>query len=284
LSSTITDSRTTFQLLSAQVELDYEDPALAETFRYIAACPEQPLQIRKFLRYRISGTGPYLVEEEGDALESVVTRDDVLYLVYERVYARTLERFFLSGWVLIHGAVATIGRQRVLLLGNKGAGKSTLSSRLLYAGHAVEGDESVLERGGQFLPLPRAFHLKPGIEKNIPELADQLPAMPLLPIEGGSHVTSMDPVALGFEWAIRCGPMDAVIWITPNHGGETELRAYAPFQMIQRTLESILAWQLPRQELVGLAARLGGAGGYELQLGDATSAVGLLAKEFASDT
>jgi len=283
LNSTATESRTTFQLLSAQVELDYEDPAFRETFRYVAACPDQPLQVRKFLRYRISGTGPYIIEEEGDWLESRATRDDVLYTVYERVYARTLERFFLSGWVLLHGAMASVGQQRLLLLGHKGAGKSTLSSRLLYAGHAVEGDESVLERGGQFLPLPRAFHLKPGIEENIPELADHLPQMPKLPVED-NHVTSMNPTSLGFHWAIRNGPVGAVIWITPNHGGETTLRAYAPFQMVQRTLESILAWQLPRRELVGVAARLGRTGGYELLLGDAGSAVRVLVQEFAPET
>ena len=128
LSILVTDTETSFQLLSAQIELRYEDPTLREAFRYIAACPGQPVQIRKHLHYKISGDGPYTIKEEGDRLDTVATADEVLCLVYERVYARTLERFFLSGWVLLHGAVATIGQKRLLLLGNKSAGKSTLAA------------------------------------------------------------------------------------------------------------------------------------------------------------
>jgi hypothetical protein len=279
LSFTATDKRTAFQLLSAQVELSYDDPRLRDSLRYLAVSARQPLAIRKQLNYRITGLGPYVIHEEEDPLATAASADDVVGIVYERVYARTLERFFLSGWVLLHGAVTTIGGHRLLLLGHKGAGKSTLSTRLLFAGYPVEGDESVLERDGQFLTLPRAFHLKPGIEENIPELRDKLSQLPRFPLDDG-HVTSMHPDALGFAWEIQCGPVDGIIWISPNHGESTELRAYEPFSMVQRTLESILAWQLPRGDLVGLAARLGGAGGHELCLGDAESAVKVLAAEF----
>jgi hypothetical protein len=266
---------TTFQLLSCQVDIRYEDPALQDTFRYLVERARQPFDIRKTLTYEVRGTSPYDILEEGDPLSLVRTRTDVLHVVYGRVYRRVLERFVLAGWVALHAALATINGRRTLIFGHKGAGKTTLATRLLYAGHPVEGDEIALVRNGLVLALPRAFHLKPDIDRLVPEVAGLVKYLPKA-FAGPVEISAFEPSEFGFDWTIAVRPVDRVVWITPNHGGETALEPRPSFATIQRILECSLGWGEAREVLVAMAARLGGAGGHELVMGNPYDAVRLL--------
>ena len=283
MNSTISDNQqlTVFQLLSCQIEIYHDDPDLAPVFRYLAGHPQQALLIRKTLTYHIHGSSPYEIREEGDLLSVVASHEDVLHIVYSRVYRRTLERFLLSGWIVLHGATISINTNRLLFLGHKNAGKTTLATRLLYAGHCVEGDEMIMERDHQVIAFPRSFHCKPGIEQHIPELGNIINTLPTKSM-GDSYVTALDPSVVGFDWQIRYGPVSQVIWITPNHGSCTKLFKVPPFQTIKYILDSSLGWGESRESLIASATRLGKAGGYELILGNVKSAVSLLESEFAA--
>ncbi len=169
---------TTFQLLSASIVIEFEDPLLAPQFDYIAVGAEQNIRPGTVLSYHVSGTGPYEVFEEGQLLARAPSPADVQFHVYQRIYGRTLERYVLAGWIGLHGALVNICGRRMLLLGDKGAGKTTLTSSLLFANHMIEGDELVLLREGMAMACPRRLHLKPGIERQIPELAPHLADLP----------------------------------------------------------------------------------------------------------
>ncbi len=264
-----------FQLLSCLVDIRYQDTALRQPFAYMAGHARQPFPIRKTLRYEVTGTSPYDIREEGDDFDRVTTTSDVLHLIYRRVYRRVLERYTLAGWVALHAALATVAGRRTLILGDKGAGKTTLATRLLYSGHAVEGDELVLMRNGQAVALPRSFHLKPGAASQIPELAGRIEQLPKM-YTSDIGISALDPSQMGFDWSITVAPVDRVIWIRSNHGGQTTLLRQPSFEAVRHILQSALIWDGNRQALVAMAARLGGGGGWELLLGDPDSAVALL--------
>lgn len=266
---------TTFQLLSCSVNLRYEDPALQHTFRYLVERARQPFEVSKALSYEVRGTGPYDILEEGDPLDRVLTRADVLHVVYCRVYRRILERFVLAGWVALHAALATINGRRTMILGHKGAGKTTLAMRLLLAGHAVEGDEMALIRNGFALALPRAFHLKPDIGRFVPEVAGILEDLPKV-FSGPVEISALEPSECGFDWTIAVAPVDHVVWIKPNHGGGTKLKRRSSFATIRCIIERSLGWGETREALVAAASRLGRAGGHELVMGNPHDAVHLL--------
>jgi hypothetical protein len=267
---------TTFQLLSCRVHIRYEDPALQHTFRYLVErAARQSFELRKSLTYEVRGIGPYDILEQGDALDRVPTRADVLHVVYYRVYRRLLERFVLAGWVALHAALATINGRRTIILGHKGVGKTTLAMRLLFAGHAVEGDEMALVRNGLALALPRAFHLKPDIGRLVPEIAGMLPDLPKM-LSGPVEIAALEPSECGFDWSIRVAPADRVVWISPNHGGGTELNRRSSFTTIRRIIEYSLGWGETRAALVAAASCLGRADGYELVMGNPHNAVHLL--------
>ena len=261
-----------FQLLTSKVDIDCDDPRVAEALKYLPVKAAQNFPITNRLNYSVSGEGPYRIAEKDDFLDSAETADDVLFVIYGRIYRRILERLVHSRWVVLHGGLATVNRCRILLLGHKGSGKTTLSARLLFSGHQVEGDEMVLVRNGQVLALPRAFHLKPGIERHAPELAGRLDRLPRKKM-GGVELMAFDPTQFGFDWIITKGPVDLVMWVSPNHGGTTSIGELKPFAMIQRVLESSLGWGEQRDILVAEATRLGAGGGKELTLGDPESAV-----------
>jgi len=266
----------TFQLLSCQVEVDHEDPAIATKLQYLANQARQPIDSRQTFRYEVKGSAPYEIREGGDLVGSYGTPDDVLYVIYSRVHRRVLERFVVSGWVVFHGVTARVNGSRFLILGDKGSGKSTLAMRLMYAGHQVEGDEWAMERNGEVLAFPRNLHLKPGIEAQVPELAEHLDGLPITYM-GDARISALDPTLLGFDWELTVGPVDQVIWIRANHGGETSLERRPPFDAIRRICESALGWGETTEAVVAAASRLGASGGVELLLGDAREAVGRLA-------
>ena len=126
-----------FQLLGSKVDIHCEDPSVVETLNYIPVNARQPFPITNRMTYSVSGTGPYRVLENDDFLENVTSADDVLFVIYGRVHRRVLERAVLSGWVVLHGALASINESRTLLIGHKGSGKTTLATRLLFSGHPV---------------------------------------------------------------------------------------------------------------------------------------------------
>lgn len=264
-----------FQLHASYIEIRYEDAALETPLSYVIEQARQPFPVRRKLNYTIRGFGPYQVYEEGDLHCEVASPLDVQHVVYGRIYRRVVERYVLTGWVAFHAALATIGTCRTLILGHKGTGKTTLATRLLYSGYPVEADEMVLVREGQALPLPRAFHLKPGIDCQVPEVAEMMRGLPKA-YAGDVEISAFDPSVAGFSWEISLGPVDRVVWINPNHGGETRI-AHRPSSIAMwPVLECSLGWGEDRGTLVAEASSLVSRGGFELVLGDARDAVPLL--------
>ena len=253
----------------------HEDPGLRQTFEYLVEHAAQAFPIRKTLSYRVHGRGPFEILEEQDRLDTAETRDGVLNIIYTRVHRRVIERFVHSGWVTLHGALATVNGRRTLLLGSKGAGKTTLALRLLYQGHQVEGDEMVFVRRGSAVALPRPFHIKPRTEQQVPEIASLLNGLPRV-LNGPNVVTAFDPAKANFAWTIRLGPIDRLVWLVPNHGGVTALTKKLSFEAVHRIVENTFGWGEARSTVVSEASMLGAGGGYELLNGNPWKVVRLL--------
>jgi hypothetical protein len=147
------------------------------------------------------------------------------------------------------------------------AGKTTLMTRLIYAGFSVHGDEMVLLKGGAALPYPRPFGVRPATVRLIPQLASLCPAD-----AGASLVT--DPAELGFDWVIEPAPVAAVFYLEPNHGGRTRLAQCPKYLMAQRVMaQSTGPAGDKRQWIRDVCDTLDAASSYSLILGDLDEAV-----------
>jgi hypothetical protein len=166
------------------------------------------------MRYDVRDSdGGFQIEEEGDPLRVVATVDDARDAVYVRSHRRAFELASLAGWIRLHGALVDVAGSRVLLAGASGSGKSTLTARMLVDGDRVQGDESVLARGGVVVPVPRPLHLEPSTAALVPEIADLLAGAPRV-----SGIAILDPGRLGFTWQLRTAGLDHAIVLDRNPG------------------------------------------------------------------
>jgi hypothetical protein len=175
------------------------DEIVRDKLGYLANHAEQPAVALGRLRYRVD----------------VATPDDVLYVLYQRVHRWVIDHLALAGWVHLHAALARIGDRRIVLVGPKGRGKTTLALRLLFDGFEVEGDESVFVRGADVVALPRRFHLKVGAEQIVPELAPLVDALPSTTGDG-EPIRAFDPAIAGWPWRLSLGPIHAVAVLAPR--------------------------------------------------------------------
>jgi len=175
---------------------------------------------RRRQRYAVipDGTG-YAMTEEGDPLADAADPESVRDIIHPRSQRRAFELASLMGWVRVRGTLVDAGGARILLVGNSGVSRTTLALRLLLDGAAVQGDESVLLRGGSALAVPRPFMVEAGTRDALPELAEVLALLPRL---GAAAV--LDPTRdLGMTWRLRVGPLDHVVVLDDSPGPVTSL-------------------------------------------------------------
>jgi hypothetical protein len=177
---------------------------------------------RRRLRYAVMPDGAgYAITEEGDPLAVAANPEAVRDIIHPRSQRRAFELASLMGWVRVRGTLVDAGGARILLVGPSGVSRTTLALRLLLDGAAVQGDDSVLLRGGSALAVPRPFMVEARTRDALPELAD---ALALLPRIGDAAV--LDPTRdLGMTWRLRVLPLDHVVVLDDSPGPVTCLPA-----------------------------------------------------------
>jgi hypothetical protein len=153
------------------------------------------------------------------------------------------------GAPLVHGASLVHEGRRVILVGRKGAGKSTLTLHLLARGFEVEGDEHVVLREGDLIARPRRMRIKPGSLPFVPEFTDAVLNSPAVPDAFGTTVYAVDPAISGRPWRVRAGRADHIVFLAPNHGRRSTLGAVPRDEAFRRFAADCL---FPKDKLVAL--------------------------------
>jgi hypothetical protein len=174
---------------------------------------------------------------------------------------------------LLHAASLVHRGRRILLVGTKAAGKTTLTLRLAQAGYAVEGDENVFLGRSGVVARPRACRVKESALGLLPEIARIIAAAPSYG-NAGTRLFNLDPGLVGPPWRIAPGPVDCVIALRPNHGGASSIAPLAHNALFGLVMAES-AWRAADRtaSVAGLAALASRAAIFELTLGDPASAV-----------
>ncbi len=240
---------------------------------------QDDVELRDTLHWAVRGAGPWELLEEGDLVDRFDRADDLLFVLYQRVYGRLMDHLDLGGWLSLHAALATIGGRRVLLVGDKGAGKTTLAVRLLVDGFDVEGDEMVVTRDGVALALPRRFHVKPGTAELVPQIADALAASPRAGLDDGTSIVGLDPLDLGHPTRTAPGPVAGAVLLRANHGAGSTIEPIPTVDLVARCISHVRPGGDSRSQLFAtLAALLGQVQGYEMAVGPLDDAVAVLTR------
>jgi hypothetical protein len=215
-------------------------------------------------RYRISAEGEPDIELYG--LRSVV----------DHLHAKILSLSFRAKPAagVLHAAALRHGQHRVLLIGRKAAGKTTLALRLVQAGYEFEGDEHVFIEPDGITARPRACRVKSTSVDFLPGAAAAIFASPFYRDEWGRQTFNVDPRVLGGTWRIEKGHADCAVMLAPNHGGYSSIRPLAPLSLSQALMFEFTPPQTGRSAAVGALAKFVSVGrGFDLSLGDLAGAV-----------
>ncbi len=178
---------------------------------------------------------------------------------------------------LVHGATlvhASRPDSRILIVGRKESGKTTLMLKLIAEGFTVEGDEHLIVRANEVIARPRTLRVKSGSLALVPEFASVIRSMPSVPAWEGHRIYSVPPRIGGMPWIIRPGAVEHIVFLDSNFGGLSMLKPLATGEAFRRLVADTL---LPDAAVGPAMARLRrltvAARTWRLSLGDLKSAV-----------
>jgi hypothetical protein len=208
-----------FRLLTHEVEITCDSPELLSSLCFLAQDAEQAGDAIARIRFAVETQAPerLMVSVDGDPVGIALDPEGARDLIYRVLHQAVHEG--LASHMRIHAGLATLGKRRVLFVGRKGAGKTTLMLGLLADGKEVQADEMVLiDDRLMATPWPRRFHAREGTFRLVPSLAALRPHLPAQSDRDGQTVWAISPRDLGHPWRISPAPVDDIVFIRPVHG------------------------------------------------------------------
>ena len=185
---------------------------------------------------------------------------------------RILRRILLdetSNGILLHAASARIGGKHFAFIGEKGAGKTTLSLFAMAAGHKVLGDEHIFIEGTRAITRPRTLRVKESSAGLLPALAGQLDASPFLVNWNGQKIYAVEPRTAQGKWELCPYSIDHMVLLQPNHGGGSHAQPIGANDLFPVAMaQSFLPSENHGRVLSDLWNAVQGAATWSLALGD----------------
>lgn len=183
----------------------------------------------------------------------------------------------IGSGLLLHGASLRVAGSNIVLIGEKSAGKTTLSLKALSSGIQVYGDEHVLISASELNTRPRTLRVKEGSIHVVTEMAAAIQQCPALINWDGSRIYSMAPETSDVRWQLAPYSVDHFICLSPNHDGSSDLEQWSSDETFQMAMTQCF---LPDEgrglSLAALHTWIGKAKCWNLRLGNLDQAIGLL--------
>ena len=196
------------------------------------ACQDFPIYERFYYDIK-SNSNRYQVFENNKLLIDEPTIHRTVYKLLGHMHSLTFK--YLDHCVSMHAGYAGYNQKRIIFAGNKGAGKTTLMTRLLFEGLTVDGDELLLIDNETIFPFPRRFHIK---SQGINFLSQILPIkdIPRIVNESQDIVYSFSPSEAGFSWQIKSLPADVIVYLESNHNSDSYIEQCPKYLMVQKLM------------------------------------------------
>jgi hypothetical protein len=189
-------------------------------------------------------TGLWDVLGEGQFLNGVPTAEAMLLQLEWRVMSAGLER--VEGCGVFHAGALTRGDATVLVQGNSGAGKTTLTLGLMARGWLpLADDTSVVDvRTLAVRAFPRCFHVEPARKRPIG-------ARPRL-----ARVASVAANARPMRWGPEGRQPTAILTVSRDPGQPSSLTPLLRAEAAGALLEGAIRARLDGSQVADLAARI----------------------------
>ena len=247
------------------------EPAWFKTLAYLQCNPAVDGAAVEERELSVTRAGPFvkLCEPQSSPTEFASIAD-----LRDHLHVRFFAESLAGDRPVLHAASLRRHGRRVLLVGPKNAGKSTLSLALAIAGYAIEGDENVFVSHAGVAARPRACRVKESSLEVLPALAAPARVAPFITDYHGRKIYNLAPDLFGTPWHIGTGKVDAVILLHANHGGMSSIRSVPPLALT-RALMAETAFPAAGKAIgiAATAALAANASGYDCSVGSLESAV-----------
>jgi hypothetical protein len=262
--------------LTHRLRLTSPDAAMQAILGYVACDPDivgpEP---RDALVEVLPAGRHWRIVQDGLADIETLGIDDTLAEIHGRLFDRSLTD--RPSAPILHAASLVRDGRRILLVGRKGAGKTTLTLRLAISGFTLESDENLFVTPTGIIARPRGCRIKETSLPLLPAIADAIAASPFIVDYRGARIFNLDPRQAGIHWSIAEGPVDAILLLRPNHGGLTTAREIPSMAVIRGLMAEIALQQQDKMAAFGALARLASASrGFDVSLGDLDAAIALV--------
>jgi hypothetical protein len=140
---------------------------------------------------------------------------------------------------MLHAALLSRGGRGLLICGDSGAGKTTLSVSLLTAGFDYHADDVVwIGEDGRAAGAPFAPAIKAGGWPLLTEMGVQAPTSATYLRGDGQQVRYLLPPAPAAQGALRIG---GILLLARGAGGDARIEAAAPLEVLTQVLSSAYA-------------------------------------------
>jgi hypothetical protein len=259
--------------LRRRIALQTTDAALARALGFLQCDPDVPgWPAQDFAIAVDANRDGFLICEPGEPPRRRHAIEDVVDCLHVRLFELSVADGPPAS--ILHAASLRAHGRRLLLVGSKGTGKTTLTLRLMRAGYEVEGDENVFIARDAVVARPRGLRVKETSLPLVPEIAAAIAAAPSFLDYRGQSIYNVDPRAIGAPWRIEQGHVGVVIVLRANHGGFSSIRPLPTLELIQDLMAETGMPPTGRGAAVAsIAAAFAQVRAYDLSLGDHVSAL-----------
>lgn len=251
-----------------------DDDAALKCLAFVDTRPRMPsVDLREMEIAVRPSAGGYAIEAEGRriACDAAGLLDAVHGLIRDILVRES------AGGLLLHAASLRIGRSVIVLLGEKGAGKTTLALKALCSGIAVLGDEHVYLDGTVAMTRPRTLRVKEQSLALLPQTERIMGGAPSFVNWDGSRIFSLTPRTETVDWTLEPYRIDHIVHLRPNHGNPSTLTPIGLRQIYPVAMEQcFLPQATPGRALATLWEALRGCSAWQMELGELDEAIGAL--------
>jgi hypothetical protein len=257
--------------------------SVAKQLAFITQDAQQDFPILSESVYDIRREGDqFQIFYNGKLCNSTLNRSSLIYNLLGLIHSQVFKG--ITGCIRIHAGCGEYNGNRFLMVGDKGTGKTTLMTRLLFEGFRVDGDELVIvHNNDEVTPFPRRFLIKESSIDLLPQVESMVDSVPFIQADDGSKIYSFAPSDAGFNWKIETRRTDKIFYLESNHDGETRVEKCPKYLMVQKVMpRTFLSIAHDHLKIGPLCRMIDKSDCHILHVGDLDGAIASI-REIASD-
>jgi hypothetical protein len=262
--------------LTHRVAIVSPDAAMQAGLAYLACDPTVDGPPPSESRIAVVPAGRHWrIVEDGEPDKETLGLEDTLAHLHGRLFDLSLTDRPKAP--ILHAASLVRHGRRILLVGQKGTGKTTLTLLLATRGFVLESDENLFVTPAGIAARPRGCRIKEASLPLLGPLATAIERSPFIVDYRGARIFNFDPRTAGIAWHVAEGPADAVILLRPNHGGLSSLREIPVMAAVRGLMGEVALQSGDRMTGPASLARLAStARRYDMSLGEVEPAIQLV--------